>query len=64
MEHNDRIIRRKEVIYMTGLSSSTLWRREKEGLFPQRISLGGNSVGWLQSEVEQWILAASGRRAA
>ncbi len=51
----DRIIRAKEVHEMTGLSRTTLWRLEKKDAFPRRISLGGNSVGWKLSEIQNWI---------
>jgi len=40
---------------MVGMSAPTLWRRVKDKSFPQPISLGGRSIGWLQSEVNEWI---------
>lgn len=52
---NERIVRAKEVIKITGLSRTTIWRMEKVGTFPARVSLGGNSVGWKHSEVQQWL---------
>lgn len=51
----DRVIRIKEVESMTGLKRVTIWRRENAGNFPRRVSLGGNSVGWRLSEVQNWI---------
>ena len=51
----DRIIRAKEVQEMTGLSRTTLWRLEQKDAFPKRVSLGGQSVGWKLSEVQDWI---------
>jgi predicted DNA-binding transcriptional regulator AlpA len=51
----DKIIRTKEVIEMTGLSRTTLWRLEKKGEFPKRLPLSAGSVGWRYSEVEKWI---------
>jgi len=50
-----RIIRKPEMLGLIGLSDATLWRREKMGDFPKRISLGGNSVGWFEDEFEQWL---------
>lgn len=32
-----------------------LWRLEKAGRFPRRMKLGPNSVGWLESEIDEWI---------
>ena len=51
----DRIIRAKEVQQLTGLSRTTLWRLEQRDAFPKRVSLGGQSVGWKLSEVQDWI---------
>jgi prophage regulatory protein len=51
----DRILRKPELISRLGLSDVTIWRLEKSGDFPKRIQLGGNSVGWLESEIVNWI---------
>jgi predicted DNA-binding transcriptional regulator AlpA len=51
----DRIVRAKEVQNLTGLSRTTLWRLEQKEKFPKRVSLGGQSVGWKLSEVQDWI---------
>ena len=51
----ERIVRAKEVTKLTGLSRTTLWRMEKTGKFPNRVSLGVGSVGWRFAEVSQWI---------
>ena len=51
----ERIIRAKEVVEITGLSRTTLWRMEKTGNFPARVSLGVGSVGWRYSKVHEWI---------
>lgn len=52
-----RIIRLKEVIYLTGLARSTIYRYIGEGSFPKAVSLGERSVGWVDAEVQEWILA-------
>ncbi len=51
MPKKDHIIRKPELLSIFGVSHATIWRWEKAGLFPQRISLGPNSSGWLASEV-------------
>ena len=51
----ERILRRKAVTAMTGLSFSSFNRYELAGKFPKRVKLGGYSVGWLESEIQQWI---------
>lgn len=52
-----RLIRLNEVIDSTGLSRSTLYRFISEGIFPKPVPLGDRSVGWVDSEVHDWILA-------
>jgi prophage regulatory protein len=56
----EEILRKPDVRKMVKLSDASIYRREILGEFPKRISLGGKSVGWLKSEVDQWI----GQRAA
>jgi prophage regulatory protein len=55
MEKSDRIIRKPELLEITGVSHPTIWRWEKAGKFPKRLILGPNSSGWLESEVQGWI---------
>jgi prophage regulatory protein len=57
-----RIIRKPELLSLVPLSDVTLWRLEKAGQFPRRLRLGGNSTGWLASEVEAWIEAKAAER--
>jgi len=54
-EKQDRIIRKTELLSIIPLSHVTIWRMEKAGKFPKRVQIGGNSVGWLVSEVNQWM---------
>jgi len=51
----DRIMRKKEVLAVVGLSDVSVWRQERAGTFPKRLRLGGNSVGWLKSEIDRWL---------
>lgn len=52
------ILRRKQVESRTGLSRSTIYVRIAEGSFPSPIDLGGGrAVGWLESEIDQWVQA-------
>jgi len=52
-----RIIRLKEVIDSTGLARSTIYKYISENTFPKPVSLGDRCVGWVDSEVHDWILA-------
>jgi prophage regulatory protein len=55
MENENKVIRRNKLLELIGVSSTTQWRMEKAGLFPARRKLGESSVGWILSEVEEWI---------
>lgn len=57
-----RIIRLNEVINSTGLARSTIYKYISEGAFPKPIPLGDRSVGWLESEIHNWILARVAER--
>lgn len=52
---NLRLLRFSEVQAKVGLSRTTLWRLERENQFPKRKRIGKNSVGWLESEIDEWI---------
>jgi prophage regulatory protein len=49
------IIREKELSQRLGISSATLSRWERSGLFPKRIKVGIRMVGWRSSAVDQWL---------
>lgn len=50
------IIRLPEVMKRTGLARSTVYKMIADKMFPKQISLGLKSVGWLEKDVENWIL--------
>jgi len=61
------ILRLPDVKKRTGLSRSTIYSRVGQHLFPQPISLGGRAVGWVESEIQEWLekrIAASRNAAA
>jgi len=49
------ILRRKQVQARTGLARSTMYQQIQDGTFPRPIPLGPRAVGWLESEVSNWI---------
>ena len=51
----DRYMRTPELTHKTGLSLSTRWRLEQDCTFPRRRSLGPSAIGWLESEVDEWL---------
>jgi prophage regulatory protein len=51
------LIRKPDVLKKVPISSTTLYDRIKNGLFPPSIQLGGHSVAWLEEEVDSVIAA-------
>ena len=49
------ILRLPVVKARTGLSRSTIYLRISEGTFPRPVSLGGRAVGWVESDIQQWL---------
>lgn len=52
-----RLIRLTEVLHTTGLSRSTLYKYVADGVFPKPVSLGDRAVGWVESEINDWLSA-------
>ena len=52
-----RIMRLSEVKAVTGLSKTTIYRFEKEGWFPSRVSLGERSVGWFEDDIQAFLMS-------
>jgi len=50
-----RFLRLPDVLARTGLSRSTIYVRLEQGRFPKPVSLGARAVGWIESEVDEWI---------
>jgi prophage regulatory protein len=53
----DRILRMPQVVAITGLSRSTVYRLIGEGRFPRQRVLSARAVGWLESELQAWLQA-------
>lgn len=51
----DTMLRQPEVLRRTGLSRTSIWRRVREGDFPAPHQLGPNSIGWPESEIDEWL---------
>lgn len=52
---NKNILRRPKVEHKTGLGKSSIYRLIQLGKFPKPLKLTDQSVGWLESEIDQWI---------
>lgn len=58
--NTNRILRKKEVLHLVGMSSATLYRLIAKGDFPKSKKLTGDSgraVGWGSNEIQNWILS-------
>ena len=58
----DRLLRLREVLEITGLGRSTIYRYLKRRSssfpdFPQPLRIGVRAVGWRESEIEAWLAA-------
>ena len=49
------VLRLPAVKNRTGLSRSTIYMRIQDGTFPHQINLGARAVGWLESEINDWL---------
>ncbi|MFA6700562.1 MAG: AlpA family transcriptional regulator [Thiomicrospira sp.] len=49
------LIRIRDVMSMTGISKSQIYRLSNMGEFPKPTRLTAQSVAWVKQEVEQWI---------
>ena len=58
------VLRLPAVIRMTGLQRSTIYRMETARRFPRRIKLGLRAVGWMESEVREWLAMRAEARQA
>ncbi|EMA2454568.1 AlpA family transcriptional regulator [Vibrio cholerae] len=57
-----RFLKLKEVMEKTALSRSAIYRKMNEGEFPQSVSLGDRAVAWVESEIDDWMVACLAQR--
>ncbi len=50
-----KILRFTTVKNITGYSRSAIYKKISQGSFPSPISLGERAVGWVESEINDWI---------
>tara|TARA_B100001115_G_C15503433_1_gene238359 strand:+ start:302 stop:499 length:198 start_codon:yes stop_codon:yes gene_type:complete len=57
MEKNfsKKFLRLKEVIKLTSLSKSTIYRQIAKNNFPRQIFIGSKIVVWLENDIEIWM---------
>lgn len=52
---SNKINRLPATIEQTGLSKSTIYKLIKEGKFPKPLKLSKRSVGWRQSDLDNFL---------
>ena len=50
-----KILSKKALRELVLYSPQHIARLEKAGKFPKRVKLGQNRVGWVRSEIEDWV---------
>jgi prophage regulatory protein len=50
-----RVVRWRELRSLVQLSRSTVARLERSGDFPKRVHLSGHAVGWIDSQIKDWL---------
>ena len=53
----DRLLHLREVIALTGFSRSSIYRKMRDGSFPEPLKIGVRAVRWRESEIEAWLAA-------
>ena len=50
-----KILRLPAVKAITGKSRTGIYNDMNRKLFPQSVPIGERAVGWLESDIEQWL---------
>ncbi|BBO72073.1 hypothetical protein DSCA_60030 [Desulfosarcina alkanivorans] len=45
-----------------GVSSVSVWRWTRDGLFPKSLKIGPNTAGWIESEVDDFLAQRAAER--
>ncbi len=52
---SSQVLKLKDVVAITSLSRSTIYRLASSGEFPRPIKLACHASGWLREDVENWL---------
>lgn len=55
IDEHKSILRIHQVEQRTGYKRPTIYKKIKLGEFPRQIPLGARAVGWLESDIDNWI---------
>ena len=59
MEQQQILLSKAQVVEMTSLSTTTIWRMMKKGSFPQNVRASMRRVAWRKSDIDNWIAERS-----
>ncbi len=48
-------VRKTTILPMLGFSATTLWRRVKQGTFPQPVKLSERVTAWRVEDIRAWM---------
>ena len=52
---NEKLLRRRDVEELTGLSRASIYRLISEGGFPRPVRVSATAVRWKSSDIDAWI---------
>ena len=55
MTMRDRLLRRRQVEEITGMSRSSIYRLMQDGEFPRPVKVGCAAVRWRESDITGWL---------
>lgn len=51
------VLKTKDVLARVKVGRTTLWKLEREGVFPKRRNIAPGMSGWLESDIDAWLRA-------
>ena len=54
-ESPDRLLRLAEVLTLTALARSSIYRKMRKGSFPEPLKVGVRAVRWRRSDIQAWL---------
>lgn len=63
MSNEDKILRLPQVIERVGLKKTAIYKMIATDDFPKQVKLGAHASGWLESDIQKWILKRAAARA-
>ena len=55
MTMHDKLLRRRQVEEITGMSRSSIYRLMQDGQFPRPVKVGCAAVRWRESNIAGWL---------